>query len=117
MQKIWNIAGIVLGIALIVTGVVFMLTTDGNPQSSSTYPTKDVEFGADFYTYQYAATRDAAENTSHIVSNSFSLVLALGTYFGAAFVAWGLLTVIHYGKAITAVQTATKKEETVTPAE
>ena len=116
MQKFWNFAGIVLGIALIVAGVIFMLTPDGSLRTS--YPAREVEFGADFYTYQYAATRDAAENTAHIASNTFSIVYALSTYFGVAFIAWGLLTIIHYGKIIAALPAPAKREkETVIPAE
>lgn len=116
MQKFWNIAGIVLGIALIVTGVVFMLTSDGKLHTS--FPSRDVEFGADFYTYQYSATRDAAENTAHIAYNSYSIVYALSTYCGAAFIAWGLLTIVHYGKAIAALPAPVKEEEeAVIPAE
>ena len=55
--------GIVLGLALIAVGIYMSSKKMG--YSFDIYET-DASFGADFYTYEYSATRSAAMNTGNI---------------------------------------------------
>ena len=68
MKKNSSIAGIILGIVIIALGFYLAFGYDGYPFSGTR--TMGYTFGADYYTEQYAATENAANN-----------VLELGKYF------------------------------------
>lgn len=98
-EKTWNMAGIILGIIIIITGIVIMATP-----ATRYWPhaTEDVTFGADFYTYQYEVTAIAARNVSAAANNIGELSEKLTLYNGLAFMVAGALVVINYGKKLTA---------------
>lgn len=82
MKKKFSIAGIVVGVLIILLGLYLAFGySDYVFNGSSTY---SYTFGADYYTEQYAATENAADN-----------ILALGNYLRYVidflFVAVGLL--------------------------
>ena len=72
MKKTFSIIGIVVGAIVIVFGFIVMGLDTG---SSYLYST---EFGGDFYTYSYKATRIAAENVNalaEIVNKGIAFIL------------------------------------------
>ncbi len=72
MKKTFCVWGIVFGIIIVVFGIFVMMQNPGSNNMVST------SFGADFYTYSYKATHEAAENIyylSHIVRIGISLLL------------------------------------------
>ena len=87
-EKILNLIGIVLGIAIIIAGISIMK----NP--AETWSTSSV----DFYTEQYAATRAAAHNAATTARNIDSLGEKLAQYAGLAFIFSGALVCLTYGK-------------------
>lgn len=95
-QKLWNFIGLVLGLVIVITGIIFACTPADS--YSTSYPAKEVEFGADFYTYQYEATRFAAKNTAITANNIRELGHALALYAGFFFIFSGLLVVVYFGK-------------------
>lgn len=76
-EKILNLIGIVLGIAIIIAGISIMK----NPAETwSTSSVDSCRFGADFYTEQYAATRAAAHNAATTARNIDSLGEKIAQY-------------------------------------
>ena len=94
-KQIWNLMGLILGVLLIITGIVFATNP---PDSHSTDTAEYASFGADFYTYQYKATRNAASNAAATAYNVRELGEAEAKYVGFLFIAAGALTVVSYGK-------------------
>ena len=94
-ENIWNWMGFAVGIVIFIAGIVFYLTP---PESYHASSADKVSFGADFYSYQYEATRIVASNTAVTANNIRELGAAISQYAGFFFIAMGLLTVIHYGK-------------------
>lgn len=94
-KQIWNLMGLILGVLLIITGIVFATNP---PDSLSTDTAEYASFGADFYTYQYKATRYAASNAAATAYNVRELGKAEAKYVGFLFIAAGALTVVSYGK-------------------
>lgn len=95
--KIWNILGLILGFAVVVMGIVLIFT----PAHSFSASSADyASFGADFYSYQYDATRIAAGNAAVTANNIRELGGKLALYAGLAFVITGLLIVLHYAKCL-----------------
>lgn len=93
--KLWNWLGFLLGVVTIIAGVVFLLY---EPEFYETGTPSYSSFGADFYTYQYRATRTAAANISSAVATLRgieSILLKLG---GLSFMVAGALIVIRFGK-------------------
>lgn len=76
MKKAFSIIGILVSVAVIIMGI-----TLGNEGVSSYV--RDAEFGADFYTYIYSATRTSAmriaENTIAMYKCFGFLLIALGS--------------------------------------
>lgn len=94
-EKMFNLIGIILGIAIIIAGISIMK----NPAETwSTSSVDSCRFGADFYTEQYAATRAAAHNASTTARNIESLGEKLAQYAGLAFIFSGALVCLTYGK-------------------
>lgn len=93
--KFWNMLGMIAGIAIIILGIVIVLT----PADSYTTSTSiDVKFGADYYTYQYEASRNAAGNAAAAANNLREVAQKLALYTGLLFVVMGLLTTLKYAK-------------------
>lgn len=94
-QKYWNLAGFILGIAVIIVGICFIFTP---AEHYSTTSVEDTSFGGDFYTYEYAATRAAARNAAITANNIRELSAKLALYNGTFLIALGVLMVLYYGK-------------------
>lgn len=94
--KFWNMVGIIAGVAIIVLGIVLACM----PADSYTTQTnnKSVTFGADYYTYQYEASSNAATNAAAAANNLRQIGEKLALYAGLLFVVIGLLTTIKYAK-------------------
>ena len=99
-ERTWNLAAMALGVFIIIIGIVFMFSS---PKSASTDYPQVCEFGADFYTEQYAATRDVAYNTAAVARNIHALSGRISVCFGLMFIMAGLLVDIHYGKILFCV--------------
>lgn len=94
-RKLWNWAGLVLGIVTIIAGLVFVFT---DPDFHGTSGASSASFGADFYTYQYKATQAVAANTISTVAYLRQIEATLMRIGGMAFMVAGALIVIHFGK-------------------
>ncbi len=83
MKKIFSIVGIAVGAMIIIFGIVMIGMSIGSSYLLST------EFGADFYTYSYRATKAAADNVralSRIAREGFGfLLIAIGATDVCAF--------------------------------
>ena len=89
-EKVLNICGVVVGIAMLILGFV----TIGSNEIIGGLTASKAEFGADFYTYVYEATRAAANNTSALVA----IIATLLKCFGWGIVFSGMLVIIHFCK-------------------
>lgn len=96
-NKIWDWLGLCVGIfaIAIVIGIVFLSSP---PDAYRTSSTDVASFGADYYTYQYDATRIVASNAAVTANNIRELGIALSRYSGYSFIIVGILILIHYGK-------------------
>jgi len=108
-KRFWDLVGAVLGIIIIVVGIVFMASP---PRSFTTESADYASFGADFYTYQYDATRAAAHNAAVTANNLREMGTAQAKYFGFLFVVIGALTSLDYGKKYF-TENITEREETI----
>ena len=95
-SSIWNWMGFGVGVIVLIVGIVFLLTP---PDSYYTDRADEASFGADFYTYEYEATRIAASNAAVTANNIRELGDALSKYAGFFFMTTGMLTIVHYGKS------------------
>ena len=109
-ERTWNLIGFICGIIIILIGILF--ATQKIDFSYSFPSAKDAEFGADYYTYQYSATRTVAQNTSATVRYLDYMALRQAAFFGFAFIVTGLLTTVHYGKKTFAEGAASSKDST-----
>ena len=96
-EKFWNMAGAILGVIVLLVGIIFMCTP---PETYSTRSAESVTFGADYYTYQYEATKYAVSNTAITANNIRELGKAISGYAGFGFVVAGLLITMNYGKKL-----------------
>ncbi|MBQ3049381.1 MAG: hypothetical protein IJC94_05445 [Oscillospiraceae bacterium] len=111
--KGFNVVGVLLGIAVVIWGIVFMFTPADH---YSTYSSKSASFGADYYTYQYEATVDAVHNTAVTANNIRDIGRKLAVYSGSAFVVGGLLIVLHYGKCLAVCSASAEDAKKEAPA-
>ena len=96
-EKFWNMAGAIFGVIVLLVGIIFMCTP------ADTYHTNSADsatFGADYYTYQYEATKIVAGNTAVTANNLRELGEKLATYAGFGFVVAGILIILNYGKKL-----------------
>ena len=108
-EKILNLIGIVLGIAIIIAGISIMK----NPAETwSTSSVDSCRFGADFYTEQYAATRAAAHNAATTARNIDSLGEKIAQYAGLAFIFSGALVCLTYVEQAETVEAKPTEEIT-----
>ena len=96
-ERTWNLIGFVAGLILIVVGIVY-IATPADHYSTST--TDSATFGADFYTYEYRATRAAASNAAVAANNLRELGGKLALYNGTLFMVLGLGFALHFGKLV-----------------
>ena len=94
-KKTWDLIGMSLGLAIIILGLTLMFTL---PISTNWDYADYASFGADFYTYQYKATKIVAANTARISSGLEDLSAEISTAFGFLMIAIGALTSLKYGK-------------------
>lgn len=94
-ENFWNLIGCVLGVIILLVGVVFCVTP---PDSYYTTSTDYATFGADYYTYQYDATRAVASNAAVTANNLREIGHAQARYIGVLLMVIGALTVVSYGK-------------------
>ena len=113
-EKYWNLAGVVLGLVVIIMGIVFMFTP---ADSYSTRSADDVSFGADYYTYQYEATRYAVSNTAITANNIRELGGKIALYAGFGFIVCGALIMLSYGKKLALCMVPETKAEIPAAAE
>lgn len=78
-KVVWDIASMIIGFLMMITGLIFGLTPAESYYTSSA---KDVTFGADYYTEEYNATRIAASNAAVTANNIRELGSKHATYFG-----------------------------------
>lgn len=107
-ERTWNLIGFVAGLILIVVGIVYIATPADHYSTSST---DSAAFGADFYTYEYRATRAAASNAAVAANNLRELGGKLALYNGTLFMVLGLGFALHFGKLVFV-----EKEETAAAA-
>ncbi len=92
-KKFFNLLGVIIGVVTIILGIVFISTP------ADTYRTSipdEASFGADFYTYEYEATRIVAVNAAVTANNIRELSYKLALYSGSLFIVAGLLILIYY---------------------
>ena len=93
---IFNLIGVVISIIIFIFGCNIQ---SNPPRSYSPDYSDSVTFGADFYTYQYGATKDAVTNTAVTANNIRELGEAVSEYVGIAFVFTGILCALHFVKS------------------
>ena len=94
-ESIFNLIGIICGIAIIILGANIVSTP---ADYSYTRSVTSYTFGADYYTEQYAATEAIVDNTAVIADNISELSNKLTNYFGLIFIVSGILTTLIYSK-------------------
>ena len=122
-EKTWSLIGMAVGLIVILIGFVFMATP---ADSYTTESTDYASFGADYYTYEYDATRAAASNAAVTANNLRELSSKLALYSGMFFVVLGVLIVLpnakRYfcslsGQAIESPAEAIPSQDALTPDE
>lgn len=101
-RKVWNLIGMTVGLIIVVCGVL-VATRMSTPDLyyDIDYP-DEVSFNGDFYTYQYEATREAANNIADVArliekfADFFVPFMVRG--FGVMLIITGVLTFVCYGK-------------------
>ena len=93
MKKGFCIAGIVVGVIMIVIGLAGA-SLDANFNGS--YP-DSATFGADFYTYIYGATHDAASNVASLGYFMMAAMKAVAGLLGRFIAAFGAALVCFFG--------------------
>lgn len=96
-QKILTIIGLVLSLALIITGIV-ILNQDANWRMLSSGEEEATAFGADFYTYIYDSANNIANNTFSAAKIQLSIFSIVQLCFGLAFIFAGLFSALHFAK-------------------
>ena len=118
-EKTWSLIGMAVGLIVILIGLVFMATP---ADSYTTESTDYASFGADYYTYEYDATRAAAVTANTLRELSSKLAL----YSGMFFVVLGVLIVLPHakryfcslsGQAIESPAEAIPSQDALTPDE
>lgn len=107
MKKTFSMAGIGVGIAIMILGLVLAFS---KTVSYSGEVPLDYSFGADFYTEQYGATRDAAINVNrlgNVVEDGFNIF----TRFTGLFITFsGAATVCYFGVKLSETSVVTTEE-------
>ncbi len=93
MKKGFCIAGIIVGVIMIIIGLAGA-GLDANFNGS--YP-DSATFGADFYTYIYGATHDAASNVASLGYFMMTAMKAVAGLLGRFIAAFGAVVVCFFG--------------------
>ena len=107
MKRFFCIAGIGVGVALIIVGI-YMMTGVGEGFFYS--KTEDYKFGADFYTEQYAATRNASDNivaVGKLISRTFETGMQV---MGGVVLIFGMGIICYFGCIITENKESAKRD-------
>lgn len=94
-DKTWHKIGMFLGIITVIIGVILFFTP---ADAYKTHSVEEASFGGDYYTYEYEATRIAANNAAVSANNLRELSGKVAMYTGLAFVVAGLQIFIYHGK-------------------
>ena len=87
------VLGILMGILIIVIGVIMIIAANSKLYSFRDY-VREASFGADFYTYEYSATRIAVMNTGQL-----GIVMKDLMTLGGAFIAlFGFIVIAYFGE-------------------
>lgn len=108
LRLVLSIIGVLLGVATVLVGICFDVDID-RVCSTHYYGSNRTKFGAEYYTYQYDATADVANNTYHIgqiLSGSIDIITEIAR---ATFVVLGLLIILRNAKELIGNLEATKK--------
>ena len=87
-EKVWNVIGAIVGIAIIICGIV-MITEPDVTCSSISY----AKYGADFYTDIYDAVRSTAHNITYAAE-------AIVRGLGFVTVSIGAFMTCYFGKSL-----------------
>ena len=107
-KRTWNLIGCILGLVMLIVGLVFL---NSPPEAYHTESAEYAAFGADYYTYQYDATKTVAENVAATANNLREIGTAQARYAGVFFMMAGALVLIQYGKSYFAESEAVQPEE------
>ena len=113
MKKGLCIAGIVVGVIMIVIGLAGA-SLDANFNGS--YP-DSATFGADFYTYIYGATHDAASNVASLGYFMMTAMKAAAGLLGRFIAAFGAAVVCFFGYKFAEIRESEPAKEEEKPAE
>lgn len=108
MKKKFCIAGMILGIILTIYGLSFSL---GKSVHYNAETPLDYSFGADYYTEQYAVTRDVALNVARAGNTFENGMNFMITFSGNVTAAMGLIVVCYFGVKLAVAKEAAKKEQ------
>ena len=78
-KRTWNLIGCILGLVMLIVGLVFL---NSPPEAYHTESAEYAAFGADYYTYQYDATKTVAENVAATANNLREIGTAQARYAG-----------------------------------
>lgn len=101
MRK-FSVCGMVMGGFLVLFGII-MLVIASNISFSTPY-ISDTSFGGDFYTYQYRATRHAAENVSELGELIESVSTSTFTMGGFMAIIFGVIIICYFGCKMQSVE-------------
>lgn len=108
MKKFFCIAGMLVGVAFLIVGI-YMLTGVGESFSYSRTP--DYQFGADYYTEQYAATRNASDNivsVGKLLSREFETGMQV---LGLVVMCFGAGVICYFGCKISEKSGTVKRDD------
>ena len=106
MKKNFSITGIVIGIIIVIMGLV-MVFGSGAYGYRGDY-TSSARFGADFYTEQYAATQNAANNIMDFGNYFEDFFVFVVRVFGFFISAIGGLAICYFGCKLGEVEKVKK---------
>lgn len=99
MKKIFQLVGIVVGIAIIIMGASLCSSAESGAYIGTTYAV-DYSFGADFYTQMFSVTYDILSQLNSmatgITSNFTRALHALSKGFGMLTIAIGMVTTVSF---------------------
>ena len=95
MKVVFSIIGMIIGVAIIVFGI-YTFNNDSNDHCSG--DTADyASFGADYYTYQYDATKKAADNIWYLAQYTVRANKEARTTTGIITILAGSVVICYFG--------------------
>lgn len=95
MKRVFSIIGVIIGILMIVLGL--KLYGNINAISYNGSLTSGYTFGADYYTEQYAATKNTADNVNALGSYVENSIKATGSTVGLFISLLGCVVICYFG--------------------